>query len=37
MAAFLVSDDAWFMTGIDVLVDGGQEQGAQAANGRLTG
>ena len=33
VAAFLVSDDASFLTGIDVLVDGGQLQGAKAAAG----
>jgi NAD(P)-dependent dehydrogenase (short-subunit alcohol dehydrogenase family) len=30
VAAFLVSDAASFVTGIDVLVDGGQQQGATA-------
>ena len=33
VAAFLVSDAASFITGIDVLVDGGQLQGAKAATG----
>ena len=32
VAAFLVSDAASFVTGIDVLVDGGQLQGAKAAS-----
>jgi NAD(P)-dependent dehydrogenase (short-subunit alcohol dehydrogenase family) len=31
VAAFLVSDAASFITGIDVLVDGGQVQGSKAA------
>ena len=31
VAAFLVSDAASFITGIDVLVDGGQLQGSKAA------
>ena len=31
VAAFLVSDEASFITGIDVLVDGGQQQGTKAA------
>jgi NAD(P)-dependent dehydrogenase (short-subunit alcohol dehydrogenase family) len=35
IAAFLVSDAATFVSGIDVLVDGGQLQGAQAATRRL--
>jgi NAD(P)-dependent dehydrogenase (short-subunit alcohol dehydrogenase family) len=32
VAAFLVSDAASFVTGIDVLVDGGQQQGRKAAS-----
>jgi NAD(P)-dependent dehydrogenase (short-subunit alcohol dehydrogenase family) len=32
-AAYLVSDDASFVTGIDLLVDGGQVQGTKAASG----
>lgn len=32
VAAFLVSDEASFLTGIDVLVDGGQVQGTKAAD-----
>ena len=32
VAAFLVSDDASFVTGIDVLVDGGQVQGTKLAS-----
>ena len=32
VAAFLVSDDASFLSGIDVLVDGGQLQGMKAAS-----
>jgi NAD(P)-dependent dehydrogenase (short-subunit alcohol dehydrogenase family) len=31
VAAFLVSDDASFVSGVDVLVDGGQAQGTKAA------
>ncbi|HEY8524580.1 MAG TPA: SDR family oxidoreductase [Acidimicrobiales bacterium] len=31
VAAFLVSDQASFVSGIDVLVDGGQQQGTKAA------
>ena len=31
------SDDASFLTGIDVLVDGGQAQGTKAATRRLPG
>jgi NAD(P)-dependent dehydrogenase (short-subunit alcohol dehydrogenase family) len=31
VAAFLVSDEASFVNGIDVLVDGGQQQGSKAA------
>jgi NAD(P)-dependent dehydrogenase (short-subunit alcohol dehydrogenase family) len=31
VVAFLVSDDASFVNGIDVLVDGGQLQGTKAA------
>lgn len=34
VAAFLVSDAASFVTGIDVLVDGGQVEGTKAAAGR---
>lgn len=37
VAAFLVSDDASFLTGIDILVDGGQAQGTKAANQALPG
>ena len=37
VAAFLVSDDASFLTGIDILVDGGQAQGTKAANRALLG
>jgi NAD(P)-dependent dehydrogenase (short-subunit alcohol dehydrogenase family) len=33
VASFLVSDDASFVSGIDVLVDGGQAQGTKVANG----
>ena len=33
VAAFLTSDEASFVTGIDVLVDGGQLQGAKAESG----
>ena len=33
VAAFLTSDDASFVNGIDVLVDGGQLQGTKAATG----
>ena len=35
VAAFLVSDEASFVTGIDVLVDGGQLQGTKAASLRV--
>jgi NAD(P)-dependent dehydrogenase (short-subunit alcohol dehydrogenase family) len=31
VAAFLVSDEASFVSGIDVLVDGGQQQGSKAS------